>query len=639
MPFGGASDADFGNFDWDDSDANYGPAGTAGSGGTGGLGPHGYDWNWHLSGPNKGGFDYAGSGVVGPEDSAATLNSIALGKGFNAKDGNHAVFMAAAKAKAQDARQGRGLDVNAERAYLDATKAKGSLLTQDDVTGLNSLLGLTPEEDFQQITTTAFNRAMQQGFSDPGKAVADFLAMGGNINNTANIGDDLNSMVNEALQQQNMAGLVASYVAAREGRAREAGVENLTLDDLDATSLETTQAALADALGNMGGTDFLSYESFLDAVERGVPWQDLMDTPGVFGNVLAKSLPYVGTFASIADFLLDVLGEKVIGTFTHNGRDYNLHEDGRATLTSPMDTFGGPDSFSDYNLSDNFAVEDLFTSGQEGFNRQDAIQALTRTILEGEGLDEFRPGFSGDERNNALISELLTQNQALGEDVTESDFNQAFNADDIGRELLLDVEGNRQGFYRDRLGETFTGEAFAPEFDDDIISRILDERASGPQKTLSNVTARGNLNTFGGQTANEALNRQRPEAQERLEQISGSLLGETQRSINELRDTALTGITDFRLGGPAFDFTDALTGRRGLVDDRTTSLRGDIETALGSEPLFDVNQALATGRGTQGVVSGTGGSSNLLDTIAQREAAGAATASRRGLGSRGSGAF
>ena len=111
----------------------------------------------------------------------------------------------------------------------------------------------------------------------------------------------------------------------------------------------------------------------------------------------------------------------------------------------------------------------------------------------------------------------------------------------------------------------------------------------------------------------------------------------SQQDINALRDVGLGRIQDYTLGQPDIDFSDLISQREGLIGDRVGTLRGDIGTTLGSEPLFDINQALLSGGRSQGQVSGAQ-PNTLLDTIAESERRGRAT-DIRGVGTRGSGAF
>ena len=75
------------------------------------------------------------------------------------------------------------------------------------------------------------------------------------------------------------------------------------------------------------------------------------------------------------------------------------------------------------------------------------------------------------------------------------------------------------------------------------------------------------------------------------------------------------------------------------VEQQQGQLGSDVRGALGSEPLFDVSGALQSAGRAQGVVSGQGQNQSFLDSIAARELGSTAARNRRGLRSRGSGAF
>ncbi len=240
------------------------------------------------------------------------------------------------------------------------------------------------------------------------------------------------------------------------------------------------------------------------------------------------------------------------------------------------------------------------------------------------------------EFQRAIAQGLRRQDQALGLDVTQSQFSSVFDNPNLGQNILGEERGIRQKGFTGQLGEVFTGDAFG-RIDDDIINSIIEERRGPAQQQISNFEARGNLNPLGGRTANEFIQSEVPAAGERLREVGGGVQQANQAAVNDIRDRAQSGIGAFQLGDDLFNVSPFGLERSDLISEREGTLRGDLLSSLGSEPIFDVNRALQSAGRAQGVVSGTPNTS-FLDAIAAREA-GATSKTRRGLGSRGSGAF
>lgn len=195
------------------------------------------------------------------------------------------------------------------------------------------------------------------------------------------------------------------------------------------------------------------------------------------------------------------------------------------------------------------------------------------------------------------------------------------------------LEGQKTGFRSD-ISSAFPGDAFG-DIDEGIISSIIEERRGPSNQLIANAGARGNFNPTGGAAANQALAGQEEGARERISQVGEGLFSESQQDIDAIRNRALSDVDAFTLGG-SFDLAPFSTERQGVIDTRLSTLSGDLETGLGSDPLFDPQSALQAGSRAQGVVSGVPSNQPLLDQIARREST---SINRRGLNTSGSGAF
>lgn len=344
-----------------------------------------------------------------------------------------------------------------------------------------------------------------------------------------------------------------------------------------------------------------------------------------------------------ANLLSDVVSPGFLATLANNADLIGRIGGGLATLTLNQ-AFGQDIPGLDEELATRFGPGGVELLRQQARDQQleeifqglaGASPSLANPFLsEGLGDEEQVEGIREFQR--VIAQGLRRQDQALGLDVTQSQFSNVFDNPNLGQNILGEERGIRQEGFTGELGEVFTGDAFG-RIDDDIINSIIEERQGPAQQRVSNFEARGNLNPLGGKTANEFILGQVPTAGERLREVGGGVQQTNQAAVNDIRDRATQGIGAFQLGDDLFDVSPFGLERSNLISERGESLRGDILSSLGSEPLFDVTGALQTAGRTQGVVSGTPNVS-FLDAIAAREA-GATSKTRRGLGSRGSGAF
>lgn len=287
-------------------------------------------------------------------------------------------------------------------------------------------------------------------------------------------------------------------------------------------------------------------------------------------------------------------------------------------------------------------LEQKYSPQQIAVLRNEARNALSQQAFEKFQSNTVNPFGTDDaglaEFNKVLASGIERENVDLGPDITEQQFNTRFDTPDLGNLILQDEQNLRKSSFGSELDKTFTGDAFDP-IDDDIIQSIVSERAGGARKTISNFAARGNLNPLGGRSANEFVTQQENDASNRVRQAGQAVLGGTQNTINTLGDEARTTIGGYKLGDELFNPAPFSEQRQEIIDTQQASLGDDIRGSLGSEPLFDVNKALQSGGRSQGAVSGTGSNASFLDAIAAREGSMSSGSNRRGVGTRGSGAF
>jgi hypothetical protein len=267
---------------------------------------------------------------------------------------------------------------------------------------------------------------------------------------------------------------------------------------------------------------------------------------------------------------------------------------------------------------------------QETFERITGPEGATNPFGTDEaGLEEFQ---------KVIAAGIERENVALGPNITEAQFRQSFDDPNLGEYILGSEEDLRRRSFSQEIEQAFPGDAFQP-LDDRIIDSIIKERRGPAGEQISRFGARGNLNPTGGYTANLFLQRQEPEARERVGEIGAGVLGGYREDIGEIRGRATEQAGGYRLGEDLFDVAPFSEERGSLIEERQGTLGADVRRAIGGDPLFDVSGALRAGGRAQGVVSGQGQNQALLDQIAAREFGSASGRNRRSLGSRGSGAF
>jgi len=265
---------------------------------------------------------------------------------------------------------------------------------------------------------------------------------------------------------------------------------------------------------------------------------------------------------------------------------------------------------------------------QETFERLTGPEGVANPFGEAQpGLEEFQ---------KVIAAGIERENIALGPDITERQFRTVFDDPSLGQNILGEEESlRRQAFGREVSG-VFPGDAFDP-IGDDIINAILDERIEPIQRQVATAGARGDLNRYGGRTANEEISRQRGAGFENISQIGEGLQQGSQSEIDFIRDRASADVRGYQLGDELFDVAPFSQERSDLIGAREGSLRPDLSRAVGNQPIFDVQEALNVGGRAQGVVSGNVNQS-FLDAIA-RGGGGTAAKTRRGLGQSGRGVF
>ena len=272
------------------------------------------------------------------------------------------------------------------------------------------------------------------------------------------------------------------------------------------------------------------------------------------------------------------------------------------------------------------AAIDAFTNAQTGFDAQIEERGLTGQ------------GFATQGRTD-LLNLLRDFVPGAGQVNT---FNRTLN-DQIGRDFATNALSNTRNRFVDfgtsQIEGAFPEDGF--ELDQSIIDSIVNERLDQGSQIIAGQTARGSLNETGAANANEQLQSQREGITGQVSDIGTSFIPGIDSTIGDIRGRATEANQGFQLGDTLFDIAPFSEESSNFLNDQSSGFRGQVDSAIGSDPLFDISGALAAGRKTQGSVSGPAQSGSLLDTLAAREQSGVGGGgnTNRGVGTSGSGAF
>ena len=269
----------------------------------------------------------------------------------------------------------------------------------------------------------------------------------------------------------------------------------------------------------------------------------------------------------------------------------------------------------------------ITSSVTPAFNRQTALDELIASTQAGT----VNPGIADNYFNTIIKNGILGRNQALGEDVTQQQFEGTFGSSLLGQELLGEESGRLRDVAKGQIGDVFTGKAFEPISDDSAIDNILSDQRGTALGQIARFGGRGNLSQSGQSIAGSAISRAEPQARTRREEIGAGVREGAQRGIDVIRDRALQAAGGFNLGDPLFDIAPFTAEREQAIGGQ--DIEAGIRSQLGAEQLFDPRGAISEAAEGQGLVSGA---PSFLDQVASR---GSQSLRKRGIGSLGSGVF
>jgi len=287
-----------------------------------------------------------------------------------------------------------------------------------------------------------------------------------------------------------------------------------------------------------------------------------------------------------------------------------------------------------------------------GEAKQTRLELLNSLLAQVRG-DAINPGISAQEFQDIIRGGVLGVNFALpanietqeGVDPLQNIFDTFGDSSTLAQQFL-DIESSRRGnefadsnnqFFQDLLNEDFDREQSI----DNVIAGLKAPFAND----VATQQARGNLNAFGGKTANQFILDQEQRARAFGSEFDGSdLFSNSLQDIESRADEAARG---FQLGQPDFDFTPFEQEATSARDFRPSQFEDSFRTAVEGQGFFQPG-GVSAGASQQGLVPG--GSGNSRGGVSP--VVGALTGDERGLneqnrfrsnnrgrGNTGSGAF
>ena len=180
-----------------------------------------------------------------------------------------------------------------------------------------------------------------------------------------------------------------------------------------------------------------------------------------------------------------------------------------------------------------------------------------------------------------------------------------FTDDYLNNLLNQEQSGKRVGFNR-RLEELFpTGfedKYITDTMDDPFINDILNAQKTNAMLQVDRAKARGNLDDIGYNGATKRIEDLFKSGNATAQQLGGSVLQGKRERLRGIADEAFSKAGSYELGG-SFDPNKYVERRDTRLNDITSTLEGDIRSALSGQNFFDIGDILTQGGITQGATN------------------------------------
>jgi hypothetical protein len=374
----------------------------------------------------------------------------------------------------------------------------------------------------------------------------------------------------------------------------------------------------------------------MNAANRNDIWGNISSLLGLPDIEKLKADPF-GT-------MLNTWGQSPFSTPGMMNKGVSMLGEGMKSLMSALgiDYTPGPDGFGPTDGatgSDNIGALRDFMGGRGNtvFDPVRASKALQAALMGVDSATQTRH-VQGKGYEAPAIKQV---NDIFSQFNPDSNYEALLN-DQVGQGLANSAFDTKQNEFRDQytgdVNKAFPegGGLFSPEEFNTSVDNFLNNKFNESSAEIGRFASRGNLSGAGVGIAQTNLSNQRAGARTKIDAAAHSVQDADAPKFSAIRDKALTGASNYTLGGPDFSVDPYTTERDNTAKQEQGTFSDDIGSLLGSQNLFDVHSSLNTAGAQQGQVSGAGSSNGVLDQLANRNLNKGRT---RGVGTSGSGVF
>ncbi|NJL53758.1 hypothetical protein HC928_00535 [bacterium] len=197
------------------------------------------------------------------------------------------------------------------------------------------------------------------------------------------------------------------------------------------------------------------------------------------------------------------------------------------------------------------------------------------------GLSDFDPNRYLDPIRSSIPSTATSFDQYFGPSAIDNMFNQ--------HQQSLRTQYENQ--LRSQLPYGFESTHFPDTADDPYIDAILNEQYGDALTSLTGAREQGLLSRFGFDDATRRLDTQKTGAQSQLQTLGGGVLSGYRGALSDIGNTAYGQARNFNLG-QQFDPDYYAKQVQDKASSFSSNLEGDLRSAVGGTPLFDINSII-----------------------------------------------
>lgn len=167
----------------------------------------------------------------------------------------------------------------------------------------------------------------------------------------------------------------------------------------------------------------------------------------------------------------------------------------------------------------------------------------------------------------------------------------------------------------ERFNPNFGKDKIRDDMDDGLIDKIVDEEFGRAKGSVDAAFKRGNLNDTGYNTALGELTTGRGTAKSTVDGFGNAVLDRYRSGLGSIKDRAVTGANSYTVGGSQFDISPYTQEADDYAQKAGGMLEGDLRSAVGGSPLFNVGDVLRKAGGAQGPINPANNPNNMIASV------------------------